>query len=218
MKSAQNWIAESPFWHQNWVDVASSQFTLRPVHITQVNWTEVTSLQHLLAVFRTTALFISPRLKSELNWTGSFAAGWKPTSFTNLSHLFWPQDWLHRFYDWTVCSEHLGVFMAALRSRCGHYIFALWFLLSILLFFFFLSSFILPWSQPSQIACIPYFHSWCGLSTNLRCRSETCCTRLTENTGCKKSPKIRHLGTIAQLCRAISLQLRHISTIGNKTC
>jgi len=28
--------------------------------------------------------------------------------------------------------------------------------------------------------------------------------------------KIRHLGTIAQLCRAISLQLRHISTIGKK--
>ena len=32
----------------------------------------------------------------------------------------------------------------------------------------------------------------------------------------KKSPKIRHLGTITQLCRAISLHLRHMSTIGNK--
>ena len=30
----------------------------------------------------------------------------------------------------------------------------------------------------------------------------------------KKSPKIRHLGIIAQLCRAVSLQLRHVSTIG----
>jgi len=29
-------------------------------------------------------------------------------------------------------------------------------------------------------------------------------------------PKIRHLGTIAQLCRATSLQLRHVSTIGKK--
>ena len=29
------------------------------------------------------------------------------------------------------------------------------------------------------------------------------------------SPKNRHLGTIAQFCRAISSQLRHISTIGN---
>ena len=28
--------------------------------------------------------------------------------------------------------------------------------------------------------------------------------------------KNRHLGTTAQLCRAISLQLRHVSTIGKK--
>ena len=33
------------------------------------------------------------------------------------------------------------------------------------------------------------------------------------NTGRKYSPKIRHLRTIAQLCRTISLQLRQISTI-----
>jgi len=42
-----------------------------------------------------------------------------------------------------------------------------------------------------------------------------CCTRLAENTRRKKSPKIRHLRTIAQLC-TISLQLRHVSTVGNK--
>ena len=41
-----------------------------------------------------------------------------------------------------------------------------------------------------------------------------CCMRLAENTGRKKSPKIRYVGTIAQLCRAISSQLRHVSTIG----
>jgi len=34
------------------------------------------------------------------------------------------------------------------------------------------------------------------------------------NTGRKKSPKIRHLRIIAQICRAISWQLRHVSTIG----
>ena len=34
-----------------------------------------------------------------------------------------------------------------------------------------------------------------------------CCTQLAGNAGHKKSPKIRHLGTIAQLCRAISSQL-----------
>jgi len=33
------------------------------------------------------------------------------------------------------------------------------------------------------------------------------------NAGPKKSPKIRHLGTIARLCQAISSQLRRVSTI-----
>ena len=37
---------------------------------------------------------------------------------------------------------------------------------------------------------------------------------LAGNAGCKKLPKNRHLGTIAQLCQAVSSQLRHISTIG----
>ena len=41
-----------------------------------------------------------------------------------------------------------------------------------------------------------------------------CSTRLAANKGRKKVAKNRHLGTIAQLCRAISSQLRHISTIG----
>jgi len=40
--------------------------------------------------------------------------------------------------------------------------------------------------------------------------------RLAENTGRKKLAKNRHLGTIAQHCRAISSQLRHIKTIGKK--
>jgi len=43
-----------------------------------------------------------------------------------------------------------------------------------------------------------------------------CCAQLTENTGRKNSPKSRHLGTIPQLCRAISSQLGHVSTIGKK--
>jgi len=45
-------------------------------------------------------------------------------------------------------------------------------------------------------------------SANLECRSEICCTRLAANTGRKKVAKNRHLGTIVQLCRAISSQLR----------
>jgi len=46
--------------------------------------------------------------------------------------------------------------------------------------------------------------------------SEMCCTRLAGNAGPKKVAKNRHLGTIAQLCRAIFSQLRRVSTIGKK--
>ena len=53
---------------------------------------------------------------------------------------------------------------------------------------------------------------WCGLSANLECMSEMCCTRLAEYTGRKNC----HFGTIAQFCRAVSSQLRHVSTIGKK--
>ena len=81
--------------------------------------------------------------------------------------------------------------MAALRSRCGHCVLQLW-LLSFLLFSFFFLSFFLPYSQPLQIGCLPHFHTWCGLSANLGCRSERCCTRLAENTGRKNSPSAHH--------------------------
>jgi len=36
--------------------------------------------------------------------------------------------------------------------------------------------------------CLPYFHTWCGLSANLGCGSETCYKRLAKNTGRKNSP------------------------------
>ena len=62
--------------------------------------------------------------------------------------------------------------------------------------FFFLSFFLLSFLSPnlsgwrSDAYNLPYFHTWCGFSANLGCRSETCCTRLAENAGRKKSPKI----------------------------
>jgi len=100
--------------------------------------------------------------------------------------------------------------MATLWNRAGNYIFVLWFLLSI----FYLLLFFLTYSQPPQTGCLPYFHTWRGLSANIECRSETCRTRLAGNTGHNKLPKIHHLGNITQLFRAISLQLTHILTIG----
>ena len=38
--------------------------------------------------------------------------------------------------------------------------------------------------------------------------------RLAANAGPKKVAKNRHVGTIPQLCGAISSQLRHVSTVG----
>jgi len=53
-------------------------------------------------------------------------------------------------------------------------------------------------------------------SANLEYRSEVCCKRFAENTGRKNYAKNRHLRTIAQLCWAISSQLRYRPTIGKK--
>jgi len=74
--------------------------------------------------------------------------------------------------------------MAALRSRCGHYIFALWFLSSS--FFFFSSSHNLSGRR------LDVYHTWCGLSANLECMPEMYCMRLAKNTGRKKSPFWHH--------------------------
>jgi len=104
--------------------------------------------------------------------------------------------------------------MAALCNKADHYIFALWFLSFV--FFFLLLSFFPRLISAASDWISTYFRTWCGLSANLECRSEVCCARLAANTGRKKSPKSRHLGTIPQLCRAISSQLRHVSTIGKK--
>jgi len=40
------------------------------------------------------------------------------------------------------------------------------------------------------MSTIAYFHTRCGLSANLGCRSEMCCTPLAENTGRKSRQKI----------------------------
>ena len=43
-----------------------------------------------------------------------------------------------------------------------------------------------------------------------------CCRQLAEIQDAKLTQKNRHLRTIAQLCRAESSQLRHVSTVGKK--
>ena len=54
---------------------------------------------------------------------------------------------------------------------------------------------------------LAYFHTWCGLSANLRCRSETFCTRLAENTGRKKSPSKHHRTTLSGFIFAIKARI-----------
>jgi len=56
----------------------------------------------------------------------------------------------------------------------------------------FLSIFFLVQSQLSQIGCLPYFHTWCGSSANLKCRSEMYYTQLAGISGAKKSPSWHH--------------------------
>ena len=82
------------------------------------------------------------------------------------------------------------LFMVALWNRADHYIFILWFL-SLLSSFF--PRLISAW----QIGCLPYLHTWCGLSANLECRSESCCPRLAGNTGRKKSLFWHHRTTLS---------------------
>ena len=76
-------------------------------------------------------------------------------------------------------------FMVALRSRCGHYIFATWFLS----FFFFpcLISAVGDWMS----TILPHMVWPC--SANLECMYEICYTRLAENTGRKKSRQLSYL-------------------------
>ena len=80
--------------------------------------------------------------------------------------------------------------MVALWKRADHYIFTLWYL----------SFFYLFYSSPNLAGrrldvYHSYFHTWCGLSANLECMPEMCCTRLAENTGRKKSPSRHHRTT-----------------------
>ena len=95
---------------------------------------------------------------------------------------------------WPPCVADADIIFFA----CGFFLSSSWFLSS-------------PNLSGCRTGCLSYFHTWCGLSANLEW-SEMCCTRLPEI----QDTKIPYLDTIAQLCRAISSQLRHLSTIGKK--
>jgi len=79
---------------------------------------------------------------------------------------------------------------------------------------FFLSFYAYNLSHRPQIGCLPYFDTWCAPSANLECIGLKCAARGSLEMQDPKFAKSRHLGTIAQLCPAISSQRRHVSTIG----
>ena len=94
--------------------------------------------------------------------------------------------------------------MVTLCNRADHYIFAVWFLSSFFLLFFFPRLI-----SPPQIGCLPYVHTWCGLSVNLECRSEMCCARLAENAAGKKSPSGHHRTTLSGYVFAIKARINN---------
>jgi len=102
------------------------------------------------------------------------------------------------------------VFMAALRNRAGHYIFALWFLSS--------SSSIFVSSPNLSGHRLDVYHTSTHGVALVRIYSGglKCAARGFLHIQDAKVANNRHLGTIAQLRRAISSQLRHVSTIRNK--
>ena len=98
----------------------------------------------------------------------------------NVCDAFWTFDmFLAAFTDLFRMTERI-IFMAALHSRCGHYIFSVVSSFYLLMFFPRIFSAIADW-----MSTILAHMMW--LCENLGCRSETCCMRLTENTGCKKN-------------------------------
>jgi len=86
--------------------------------------------------------------------------------------------------------------------------------------FYLLSFFFLLFSAPNLSGLT--LHVYHTLSHDgafvriLECMREMCYMRLAGNTRRKIIPKNRYLRTIAQLCLAISSQLRHVSTIREK--
>ena len=71
---------------------------------------------------------------------------------------------------------------------CGFYLSSSFFLLLLLLV-------LLLISQRSEIGCLPYFHTWCGLSANLERRSENAArgsVKIQDSKITQKSPSAHH--------------------------
>ena len=97
--------------------------------------------------------------------------------------------------------------MAALCNRADHYIFALLFLSIYLLFF-------LAYLSGRRLDVYHTLTHGVDLVRIWNAGVKGAARGSLQMQDPKKSPKNHHLGTIAQLSPAISLELRHVSTIG----
>jgi len=112
-----------------------------------------------------------------------WSAGVAQLKFCNFTGDFCGSHWWQITVDECVCYGR-SIGQAIIFCSSGFFS---------LSFFVFFS---LAYSQRLQIGCLPYYHTWCGLSANLECRSVMCCTGLTENTGRKNSPSGHHRTTL----------------------
>ena len=116
------------------------------------------------------------------NWHQSTPLFCRPRNFLLLFHSHWVYSLCLDSFLWPP----YGIGQAIIFLSCG----------------FLYLSFFLAYSQPSQVGRLPYFHTWCGPSADLECRSEMCCMRLAGNTGTqkwrKKSPCRHHRTTLPQ--------------------
>jgi len=148
-----------------------------------------------------------------LSWSTSAAVPLRTSRFSILVSI--TPSFSVLYYDTinNIITINSWLIMAALCNRAGHHIFALWFLSFFLSFFLLLSFF----SSPNLSGCrLDVYHTSAhGVAlvriqnAGLKCAS---CGSLEI-----QDAKNRNFGTIAQLCRAISSELRHVSTIGKKT-
>jgi len=99
--------------------------------------------------------------------------------------------------------------MVALWNRADHYILALWFLSSFYLYFPRLMSAATDWMSTILRHMM---WPWCEFRMQVWNVLQAARWKYRTQKWCKNP----HLSTIAQICRAISSQQRHISTIGKK--
>ena len=159
-----------------------------------------------------TPFYFMLQKQSRCFWSYVRATLWSFRQLTT-TKSYWSHRWRHcdTEIDKFKCHITSMVLMVALWNRADHYIFALWLFLSF--FFFFFASPNL--SRRRSDVCHTSTHGVALVRI-----SDAGLKRAAHGSlqiqDANKFAKNRHRGTIVQVCRTISSQLRHVSTIGKK--